>query len=890
MSNFYLKGRIIFNINTEEFWNNHSTFIPADGEKVLIKKSDGTIVEKLGDGNTKILELPDYSNGGNHAISFDNYEAMITALNSAAATDYHIAQNIMIVTLEVPDLWVSGIASTPFIYSYETDEEITYNLKSLGKIQVGYFILSALETQKVDLSEYLAKDTTTGKSLAYTNHNGQTQMREIAAAMTSDISYNIGRIPTYRDPYGVGIANLTTGTPGGDFSCTNKKYVDDIAVTKLNFPTAAADIGETVRIAAMNSSATDPQQMWIRFNPTYIYSIEEYSSLVPAYRVAGRAFANSETELAKLKNTIFVAKPILNYEAANKKYVDDKITEINISSGEGESSVQLKQDNPTITLINGLKVKTVSDTGAKGIASINLSTQGFTNRNKYLNVGTLNIIDYNDKETPYDELDDGGIIAGYKNINKGRNNNIFGAWNTILNVKQGLISGYWNTMQGELDETNTAENDYGNNAIIGTENFIYGKGIRESLYCGRGLTNDYNTPFHYVVGTWNKVDIAENYLNENGNYPRKNIRFSVGNGTGVFSWKKLSIKPTFEEAKKNNHKFKYNPTEEEWLYIKVGDNYLPVFDEDDVDTSMLTIATEEQYNDATEVYKKYYARSNAFYVTYDGRASLCRQSTVTKDILQNDDLLTKKEIEDIVANSSGGVEVDSELSTESENPVQNKVITEALDGKVTQSTNNTGLQVYIRDNGVEKTRPLMAGALTNNNGNLSGYIPVYRRLVEGGSSELTTGTPSGDFSCVNLKYFNENKGTKLYKHTRTINFMAELDGEIAPDRFTVSCVTNRTDPLIDIYEDTSESDPISTRLKFLYGEIIQSLFNGTNNADIVINPYVIDNYFEDAEELYLIGNLSYGFTDKIQNFISKLQYEGLTITDFTIEEETVVAI
>ena len=51
--------------------------------------------------------------------------------------------------------------------------------------------------------------------------------------------------------------------------------------------------------------------------------------LVPAYRVAGRAISNiSEFESGRLQNTIAVAEPILPYETANKKYVDDELAKI----------------------------------------------------------------------------------------------------------------------------------------------------------------------------------------------------------------------------------------------------------------------------------------------------------------------------------------------------------------------------------------------------------------------------------------------------------------------------------------------------------------------------------------------------------------------------------
>ena len=61
----------------------------------------------------------------------------------------------MIITLNVPDLWISGIESASQSYTYTTDEAFTTALATNGYVQVGYYKLSALETQKVDLTNYV---------------------------------------------------------------------------------------------------------------------------------------------------------------------------------------------------------------------------------------------------------------------------------------------------------------------------------------------------------------------------------------------------------------------------------------------------------------------------------------------------------------------------------------------------------------------------------------------------------------------------------------------------------------------------------------------------------------------------------------------------------------
>lgn len=95
------------------------------------------------------------ADGANQALSYENYQAMITAFNSLASTAYKVGQNIMIITLNVPDLWISGIESTSSTYTYTTDEAFKTALATNGYVQVGYYKLSALETQKVDLTNYV---------------------------------------------------------------------------------------------------------------------------------------------------------------------------------------------------------------------------------------------------------------------------------------------------------------------------------------------------------------------------------------------------------------------------------------------------------------------------------------------------------------------------------------------------------------------------------------------------------------------------------------------------------------------------------------------------------------------------------------------------------------
>ena len=55
---------------------------------------------------------------------------MISVFNNLSSDVYRIGQNILIITLNVPDLWVSDIAEESITYTYTTDEDLTTLLKN----------------------------------------------------------------------------------------------------------------------------------------------------------------------------------------------------------------------------------------------------------------------------------------------------------------------------------------------------------------------------------------------------------------------------------------------------------------------------------------------------------------------------------------------------------------------------------------------------------------------------------------------------------------------------------------------------------------------------------------------------------------------------------------
>ena len=111
---------------------------------------------KVEEVNSKVDAVESIALGANQGLSYESYEAMITALNAMESTELHNGQNIHIGTLNVPDIWIYSVEDTSVEYSYVDDETLINALQSFP--QIGYYRLSQLETQKVDLINYLSKD------------------------------------------------------------------------------------------------------------------------------------------------------------------------------------------------------------------------------------------------------------------------------------------------------------------------------------------------------------------------------------------------------------------------------------------------------------------------------------------------------------------------------------------------------------------------------------------------------------------------------------------------------------------------------------------------------------------------------------------------------------
>lgn len=116
------------------------------------------------DIRNEISTVKDIAEGANIAIVFDSYSALVNFFNTESDS-LKVGTNLYVKTVEVPDLWISAVESTSVAYTYTTDEDFLTYINSNG--QIGYYKFSELETQKVDLSDYVTLtdlDTKVSKS------------------------------------------------------------------------------------------------------------------------------------------------------------------------------------------------------------------------------------------------------------------------------------------------------------------------------------------------------------------------------------------------------------------------------------------------------------------------------------------------------------------------------------------------------------------------------------------------------------------------------------------------------------------------------------------------------------------------------------------------------
>ena len=160
---------------------------------------------------------------------------MIDHLSAQGKGSYRLGQSIYITTLGVPDLWISEILDTAITYTYTSDADFIATLGLNGKVQVGHYCVSALETQKVDLTNYI-KDTdyaTSSKggvvkiNASYgINRNTVNHALYLVSATNSDID---GKTNIYKPIVPSNLDYAVKSVVGGHVVVTQKEYDDMVA-------------------------------------------------------------------------------------------------------------------------------------------------------------------------------------------------------------------------------------------------------------------------------------------------------------------------------------------------------------------------------------------------------------------------------------------------------------------------------------------------------------------------------------------------------------------------------------------------------------------------------------------------------------------------------------
>ena len=132
---------------------------------------------------TKADEAYALAQGRSRAESFESIQAFVNEYNNHVVKfERQVGDAIYIQTAGVPDLWIYSADSVSGPYNYTTDEAFINDLKTNGTVEVGWYHFAALESDKVDLTDYQKK---TDNSLSTTSKTVVGAINEIKTTADS---------------------------------------------------------------------------------------------------------------------------------------------------------------------------------------------------------------------------------------------------------------------------------------------------------------------------------------------------------------------------------------------------------------------------------------------------------------------------------------------------------------------------------------------------------------------------------------------------------------------------------------------------------------------------------------------------------------------------------
>ena len=184
--------------------------------------------------------VDDRFNGASKGITYDTYADMITALNGMSAGDLKQGQDIFIVQTGIPDVWVAYVRDESVPYTYVDDDTFVNELLASGTVQVGYYKLGYLETQKADLTNY---------------------------ATVSQVNSKVQKVTYSQD---------NTLLAGSDYGYYGRAYLRDWSNKDNSAPVASQAFNFTLPIRDANGNfyVADPTQPYHCVTARYITALE----------------------------------------------------------------------------------------------------------------------------------------------------------------------------------------------------------------------------------------------------------------------------------------------------------------------------------------------------------------------------------------------------------------------------------------------------------------------------------------------------------------------------------------------------------------------------------------------------------------------------------------
>ena len=119
---------------------------------------DYALNSRVDEIESELDEIASIQKQSAQAIGYRSYEEMIQDLSEADQDKYLIGQSMFIKTDGVTDVWVFNKMTEPKSYTYTTDTKVQEDLAKISGLEVGYYVLAPLETEKVNLTNYVQFD------------------------------------------------------------------------------------------------------------------------------------------------------------------------------------------------------------------------------------------------------------------------------------------------------------------------------------------------------------------------------------------------------------------------------------------------------------------------------------------------------------------------------------------------------------------------------------------------------------------------------------------------------------------------------------------------------------------------------------------------------------